>query len=164
MKPIVLFLLIFGMWNTNSAQEKKILNILNRELKKEVKNQFKSRLFNGDTISIVKEFSIDQEKRLSFEIRMTSSYFTGTQFIKQEVPLSKLKKLGKDIQVILEAEDDSVITTVTNSEANEKEQTSRSNQFYLYMSSEQNNEKMGMELQNAFKKAGYPLTREYWAD
>ncbi|GAB0156148.1 hypothetical protein CHRYSEOSP005_14120 [Chryseobacterium sp. Alg-005] len=164
MKPIVLFLLIFCMWSINPAQEKKILNILNRELKKEVKNQFKSRLFNGDTISIVKEFSIDQEKKLSFEIMVKSPYVTGTQFIKQDVPLQKLKKLGKDIQIILEAEEDSVITTVANSEADEKVRISKSNLFYLSMSSEQNNEKLGEELQNAFKKAGYPLIKEYWAD
>lgn len=164
MKHVILFLLFFGMWTLNSAQEKKILNILNRELKKEVKNQYKSRLFNGDTISIVKEFSIDNEKKLTFEIKVNSPYVVGTQFIRQEVALDKLRKMGKDIQIILEAEENSVVTTVTNAEADPKEQTTKSNLFYLYMSSEKNNEKTGNELQNAFRKAGYPLTKEYWAD
>ncbi|RKT00860.1 hypothetical protein [Chryseobacterium defluvii] len=164
MKPIVLLLLMFGTWNLHFAQEKKILNILNRELEKEIKNQFKSRLFNGDTISIIKEFSIDNEKKLAFEIKIQSPYVTGTQFIRQEVPLDKLRKIGKDIQIILEAEENSVVTTVINSEADPKEQITKGNLFYLYMSSEKNNEELGEALQNAFKKAGHSLTKEYWAD
>lgn len=57
-----------------------------------------------------------------------------------------------------------MVTTVINSEADPKEQITKGNLFYLYMSSEKNNEELGEALQNAFKKAGHSLTKEYWAD
>jgi predicted lipoprotein len=71
-KRLLTFILIFGIWNITFAQEKTIVKILNRELKREVKNQLKSSNFNGETIRIIKEFSIDNNKNLSFQIKKTS--------------------------------------------------------------------------------------------
>ncbi|OWK74463.1 hypothetical protein CBW16_03385 [Flavobacteriaceae bacterium JJC] len=91
MKKIILLLVVFGIWSAIGAQETKILRILNRELKKEVKNQFKSPNFNGDTLRIIKPFSIDIHKNLSFAVKITSPYFTGEQIITQQVPLNSVK-------------------------------------------------------------------------
>lgn len=62
MKPIVLLLLMFGTWNLHFAQEKKILNILNRELEKEIKNQFKSRLLTVIRSASLKNFLLIMRK------------------------------------------------------------------------------------------------------
>jgi hypothetical protein len=55
------------------SQEKEIIRILNYELKKEIRHQFKNLNFNGDTITLLKEFSIDENKILSVEIRKNNT-------------------------------------------------------------------------------------------
>jgi hypothetical protein len=163
-KRLLTFILIFGIWNITFAQEKTIVKILNRELKREVKNQLKSSNFNGDTIRIIKEFSIDNNKNLSFQIKKTSPYLTGYQIIKQTVPLNKILKIGKDIQIILETEKDAVTTEVISSDGDEKEQIIKENLFFLYLSSEKQNDDLGIEIQKAFQKAGIDVIKEYWYD
>ncbi|ANF51094.1 hypothetical protein A0O34_11470 [Chryseobacterium glaciei] len=163
-KRFLLLIMFFGFWSLFSAQEKTIIKILNRELKKEVKNQLKYSNFNGDTISIVKEFSIDNNKNLTFQIKKTSPYFSGYQIIKQEVPLNKILKIGKDIQVILETEKDAVVTTTTTFDDTQKEQKFTESLFFLYISNEKQNEDLGIEIQKAFQKAGFKVKKEYWYD
>ncbi|MBW8361943.1 MAG: hypothetical protein K0M56_07115 [Kaistella sp.] len=160
-----LFLFFLSFCVNISAQEKTLLKILNRELKKEVKHQLKSPNFNGDTITIVEPFTISNEKILSFKITKTSPYFTGVQVIKQEVPLSAIKNIGKDINIIFETPRDSVtVTTTTIIEGETKEETIKYYLFFPYLSNEKNNENLGIEIQNAFKKAGFIVTKEYWYD
>lgn len=163
-KQFLLLIIFFGFWSLFSAQEKTIIKILNRELKKEVKNQLKHSNFNGDTINIIKEFSIDNNKNLTFQIKKTSPYFSGYQIIKQEVPLNKILKIGKDIQVILETEKDAVVTTTTTFDETQKEQKLTESLFFLYISNEKQNEDLGIELQKAFQKAGFNVKKEYWYD
>lgn len=163
-KRFLALIMFFGFWSLFSAQEKTIIKILNRELKKEVKNQLKHSNFNGDTINIIKEFSIDNNKNLTFQIKKTSPYFSGYQIIKQEVPLNKILKIGKDIQVILETEKDAVVTTTTTFDETQKEQKLTESLFFLYISNEKQNEDLGIELQKAFQKAGFNVKKEYWYD
>jgi hypothetical protein len=141
-----------------------IVKILNRELKREVKNQLKSPNFNGDTISIIKEFSIDDHKNLTFQIKKISPYLNGYQIIKQEVPLNKILKIGKDIQIILETEKDAVTTTYTTFDETKKEQKLNESLFFLYLSNEKQNDDLGIEIQKAFQKAGFNVTKDYWYD
>ena len=155
--------MIFGFWTMNFAQEKAIIKILNRELKREVKNQLKSSNFNGDTIKIVKEFSIIDQK-LTFQIKKTSPYLAGYQIIKQEVPLNKILKIGKDIQIILETEKDAVTTTYTTFDETEKKEKLNESLFFLYLSNEKQNDDLGIEIQKAFQKAGFKVIKDYWYD
>ncbi|WP_131726144.1 hypothetical protein [Chryseobacterium sp. Leaf405] len=160
----VLIILMLGFWNFSFAQEKEILKILNRELKREVKSQFKSSNFNGDTIKIIEGFSITKDKILTFTIRKTSPYFNGYQIIKQQVPLNKIKKIGKDIQIILETEKNAVETHFTTFDENPKEQIIHESLFFLYFSSKKENDDLGIELQEAFRKAGYEVQKGNWYD
>ena len=57
-------------WITGAVE---IIRILNYELKKEIRHQFKNLNFNGDTITLLKEFSIDENKILSVEIRKNNT-------------------------------------------------------------------------------------------
>lgn len=165
MKKIILLLVVFGIWSAIGAQETKILRILNRELKKEVKNQFKSPNFNGDTLRIIKPFSIDIHKNLSFAVKITSPYFTGEQIITQQVPLNSVKKLGKDINIILETETDSVTTVYTRTaDGVPGEERTKGNLFFLYLSNEKLNDDLGIEIQKAFEKAGIKVDKTYWYD
>ncbi|GAA5100107.1 hypothetical protein GCM10023210_38250 [Chryseobacterium ginsengisoli] len=164
LKQILLFIFLSGIWNIAFSQEKEILKILNRELKKEVKNQFKSSNFNGDTIRIVEGFSIDTHKNLSFQIKKTSPYFTGYQTIKQKVSLAKILKVGKDIQIILETEKDAVTTEYLSSDGDLREETIKGSLFFLYLSNEKQNDDLGIELQEAFQKAGFQVSKDYWYD
>lgn len=157
----LLLTLFLGLWNAGFGQEKEILKILNRELKEEVKHQLKSPNFNGDTIKIIKEFTIDNNKNLTFQIKKTSPYFSGYQIIKQEVPLDKIVKIGKDINIIFETEEKSVVTTTKTSD---NEEVLEGSLFFLYLSNEKENEKLGIEIQKAFQKAGYKISKEYWYD
>jgi hypothetical protein len=163
-KRLLIFIILFGIWNIAFAQEKTILKILNRELKREVKNQLKSSNFNGDTIRIIKEFTITTDKKLTFTIKKTSPYFSGYQIIQQEVPLNKIKKVGKDIQIILETEKNAVETKFTTFDEEPKEQILNESLFFLYLSNEKQNDDLGIELQNAFQKAGYDVQKDYWYD
>ncbi|CAA7392646.1 hypothetical protein [Chryseobacterium fistulae] len=163
-KKILISILVLGCWNLYLAQEKALIKLLNRELKKEIKNQLKSPNFNGDTISIIKEFTIDHKNNLTFQIKKTSPYFSGYQIIKQEVPLTKIRYIGKDIQIILEAEPNTVITTTTTVDQTRKQQTITGSLFFLYLSNEKENEDLGHTLQKTFEKAGYIVGKEYWYD
>lgn len=163
-KKVLLFMMTFGCWSINFAQEKTIVKILNRELKREVKNQLESSNFNGDTIRIIKEFTITNDKKLTFTIKKTSPYFDGYQIIQQEVPLSKIKKIGKDIQIILETEKNAVETKFTTFDEDPKEQVLNESLFFLYLSNEKENEDLGIELQKAFRKAGFEVQKDYWYD
>ena len=164
LKKFFIASLLLGWSTLIFGQEKTILKIINSELKKEVKNQLKSPNFSGDTIQIVEPFTINEQQILSFTIKKTSPYFNGVQLVKQEVPLKSILKVGKDINVIFETINDAVKTTTTSIDKETKVQTSTGFLFFLYLSNEKQNEELGIKLQDAFKKAGYNVAKDYWYD
>lgn len=160
-----IFLFIFLVTsNLYFGQEKVLLKLLNQELKKEVKNQFKSDYFEGDTLFIVKPYTINEDKILSFEIRKRLNSGEDYQIIKQEVPLKMVRNIGKDLQIIFEAESETVKTTYMDINQSKKTEVLFGNLFFLYFKSEKNNEYFGNQLLSAFKNAGYNVTKEYWYD
>lgn len=163
MKKLLFFCFCFITSNLFFGQEKALLKLLNQELKREVKNQFKSDAFEGDTLSIVESFSINDDKILSFKVKKRSNSEDGYQLIKQEVPLKMVRKIAKDIQIILETEPESVRTTYTNISSNHTE-TVNDNLFFLNLSNEKKNENFGLQLQSAFKNAGYFVEKDLWYD
>ncbi len=164
-KKIFVALLFFGWSSLIFAQQKTILKILNLELQKEVKNQLQSPNFEGDTVRIVKPFTINEKQILSYEIKKTSPYFQGYKIIKQEVPLKSLIIIIKDIHVILLTEEEAVTTTTFNSlKGASKKEISYGNLFFLGLSSQKQNEYLGVEIQKAFKNAGIPIQKTHWYD
>lgn len=145
------------------SQKKEIIKILNHELKNEIRNQFKNPNFYGDTISLLKEFSIDQNKILSVEIKKTSE--NGYSLERQEVPLSKIKIIGKDINIIFETDGKDVKTWTRRFYKNEEKQefSYESTMFFTHLHFP-NNEHLCDDLIKAFSNAGYKITRSYWYD
>lgn len=161
MKSVILLMIVFSSFCF--SQDKEIVKILNEELKKELKYQFRHPNFNGDTITLIKEFSIDQNKILSFEIKKTNE--RGYSLEKQQVPISKIKIIGKDINIILESDEKDVKTIIKHFYKDEKSEefVSSSEMFFTYIHFP-NNEYIGDELIKAFGKAGYKIKKEYWYD
>ena len=158
----ILFLVLLQSFFAFS-QEKEIVKILNKELKKEIKHQFKNPNFDGDTLSLVKEFTIDPNKILSVEIRRGNEM--GYSLEKQEVPLSKIKIIGKDINIILETDEKDVKTITKRTYKNQEKEAfeNNSSMFFTYLHFP-NNEDVGDDLIKAFSKAGYKITKSYWYD
>ena len=160
---VLLLFLIFSA--AAHSQQHTLLKILNGELRKEVKNQLKSPQFSGDTIRIVRPFEISKDNILSLEIEKRSPYLEGVWIIRQEVPLSVVKMVGKDINIILETGDSLVTTTSYRSaEGAGKAEKIMGNLFFLYLVNEKQNEDLGTAIQRAFIKAGVPVLKEYWYD
>ena len=158
----ILFLVLLQSFFAFS-QEKEIVKILNKELKKEIKHQFKNPNFDGDTLSLVKEFTIDPNKILSVEIRRGNEM--GYSLEKQEVPLSKIKIIGKDINIILETDEKDVKTITKRTYKNQEKEAfeNNSSMFFTYLHLP-NKEDVGDDLIKAFSKAGYKITKSYWYD
>lgn len=154
LKPFITAVLSLVFSSVMIAQENTIVTILNRELKKEV-----------DQL-VVQSFAINEKKILSVEIKSRLHDGDGYQVEKQEVVLSEIKSIGKDVNIIFEAEPEAVITTRSIFKGGKNVQTSvlRGKLFFTGLSCEQQNEWLGNELQKAFKKAGYPITKKYWYD
>ena len=161
MKILSLVMFFFGVFSF--AQEKEIVKILNSELQKEIKNQFKHPLFNGDTLSIVQEFQIDANKILSVEVKRNSVY--GTVIERQEVLLSKIINVGKDINIILDTQSDDVKNVVKNfyKDQNKEEFVSKSTMFFTHIRFP-DKEYVGEDLIKAFAKAGFKIEKNYWYD
>ncbi|KQS91439.1 hypothetical protein [Chryseobacterium sp. Leaf394] len=145
------------------AQEKEIVKILNNELKNELKNQFTYPHFDGDTVTLTKEFSIDKNKILSVEIKKQNGFRLYTE--RQEVHLSKISSIGKDINIILNSDggDVQIKSKSVDKDNNQQTRSTNSETFFTYLHFN-NNEHIGNNLVKAFAKAGYVVKKVYWYD
>jgi len=160
MKPILIFLLISSFC---FSQEKEIVKILNDELKKEIENQFQYPNFDGDTLTLTNEFSIDKNKILSVEIRKQNGFRTYTE--RQEVHLSKISSIGKDINIVMNSDGGDVMIKSKSIDENNNQQTRSTNSetFFTHLHFN-SNEHIGNDLVKAFAKAGFPIKKVYWYD
>lgn len=161
MKPIlILFLLISSFC---FSQEKEIVKILNEELKNELKNQFTYPQFDGDTVTLTKGYSIDKNKILSVEIRKQNGFRTYTE--RQEVHLSKISSIGKDINIVMNSDGGDVMIKSKSIDENNNQQTRSTNSetFFTHLHFN-NNEHIGNDLVKAFAKAGFTIKKVYWYD
>jgi hypothetical protein len=161
MKSLTLLLLFISIFCF--SQEKEILKILNDGLKYEIENQFTYPNFDGDTITLAKEFSIDKNKILSVEIKKQNDFRTYTE--RQEVHLSKITGIGKDINIIMNSDGGDVLVNSKSIDKNNNQQTRSTNSetFFTYMHFN-NNEHIGDNLVKAFAKAGFTIKKVYWYD
>ena len=148
------------------AQEKRLLKILNDELYRQVRYQFKSVRFADDTIQVLQPFSISADKVLSVKIRQYQPDRDGYIEWLQEVPLEKVLSIDKDINVILRAGDEDVhsagVRYARGGDPGKFEE--KTNLFFLYFFTPNNNESLGKKIRRAFIGAGYKVDVEYWAD
>jgi len=101
-------------------------------------------------------------KFLTLEIKKQNYYNKTFYTIRQETELSKIKTIVKDINVIFDTEPNAV--TITETEENGKQHIYTENMFFLRLSHEKKNDKLGKELVKAFKKSGYTIKKEFWYD
>ncbi|WBV60829.1 hypothetical protein PFY12_01610 [Chryseobacterium camelliae] len=150
------------------AQVQKIVKILNREIQKEVKAQQQdSANYYGEKFELIKPYSIKdslegKHKILILETRKKDSYKNVYYTVKQQVELSKVKAIVKDINIIFTTEPNA--SKVTETDENGKEENYNGDLFFLNLSHEKKNEKLADELIHAFKKAGYSIRKDYWYD
>ncbi|MBU4537127.1 MAG: hypothetical protein L6264_00250 [Weeksellaceae bacterium] len=73
--------------------------------------------------------------------------------------------MGKDINIILETETDSVTTVYTRTAVGDpREEQTKGNLFFLFLSNEKQNDDLGIKIQKAFEKAGITVDTTHWYD
>lgn len=143
-----------------------IQKILQEEVNKELKNQFKSDFFEGDTLVVVQNFSINKENVLSLELKHRFYYGGGYQIEKQEVALNQITGIAKDVQILFEAKEDAVKITRTNyyDDGRIETVTKQGDLFFTNLKHEKGNEGFAYTMQKLFKKASYTIEISRWYD
>lgn len=162
MKTTFLFFLIFSA-TVLSAQENKIVKILNDKLNNEIRN-FPG---VGDSLTLIQPFKIDENKVLKFQVSKYSFETEETEFITQEVDLSKITGFVKDINIIFETEKDAVKVTSIKLNSNGQEISNETYNYHLFfteINKEKENEYFRDKVLDAFSKAGYIINSQFWAD
>lgn len=161
-KTKIAFIFIFFA-TISIAQEKKIVNLLNDQLRKEIR-EFSG---VGDSMTLIKPFSIDENKILQFQVSVYNFETEETELISQEVVLDKITGFIKDINVIFETEKDAVKIKRVKLDKNNLEifsDTSYYHLFFTQINRERENENFRDKILEAFSKAGYKINSEFWAD
>lgn len=143
------------------GQESKIVKILNAQFHSEQK------MYDADDPEkpqMIQPFQI-QNGILSFAF--SYRYDDKEVHCYREVPLDKVVRLDRDINVILFTENDEVKETIK--EFDEKgeliaENHTENHLFFLKIRKEFGNPKFRRKLLKAFHNAGYAVSNEYWAD
>lgn len=161
----VCVLFVVAMPFAAKSQKKEIINILNSALKYELKHQYSSSNFDGDSTVLLHGFTIDANSVLSVEIKKTLRNSEGYMIEKQSVPLNKAAYIIKDINVIVESKNEDVVITTRYfyKDGRKKTETRMSNLFFIHLHFP-NNEHIGNKLVKAFKNAGYNVEKPYWYD
>ncbi len=143
------------------AQESLIESTLNLYLKKDMKLQPNSGRFE-DTLNVVTPYRI-HNGILSVETEMKGN-FHYTE--KQEVLLSEITGVGKDINVIFKTRQDAVKITrrYIGKSRDIPGYESTGNMFFTGIRQTRNNEYLSKALLKAFAKDGYTIKILYWYD
>ena len=145
-----------------NAQEKTIVQLLNKQLQRELK------LYpNEDSLIILQPYKINEKKELSVKLKRTNVHIGESEIITRKVYLGKIKSLVKDINVLFETEANAVTmvtTTITNDGTVKSETTNNYYLFFTEINKDRNNEDFRDKLITAFKKAGYKIDCTIWAD
>ncbi|UOX33803.1 hypothetical protein LXD69_17430 [Flavobacterium sediminilitoris] len=120
-----------------------------------------------DSLKIIQPFHVDESKKLVLEVEKYNSYSEQWEVIKAEVPLDKISGFIRDINVIFETEYKDVSETITT--YNEKREllttnTRNTNMFFTQISKENNIKSFRNAVLKAFKRAGFSINSEFWAN
>lgn len=185
MKSVITLLLIIQSFFAYS-QNNKLVKLLNKELKKELKRIDKNpeaekfevvQFYQLRDSVVIEEVMVENDKDyntspkkimradlkiLSVEIKKKNEYTGKFYTEKQEVNLGVIEKLQKDINILFTTEKDAVLVTTLN-ENGEKE-IYRTDQFFLHLNQEKNNEDFADELVKKFNATGNFVEKGIWAD
>ncbi len=160
MRIVLIYFFLFNLFAF--SQEKKVVDLLNKQLMKEIK-----KFTNEDSLKIIQPFYINENKKLILEFEKYNSYNEKWEVIKSEVSLDKITGFIKDINVIFQTEEKDVLETIkTYNEKKELISTDiiDTNLFFTGINKEQNNTDFRDKIVKAFKKAGYVIDSQYWYD
>ncbi|WP_445457555.1 hypothetical protein [Flavobacterium sp. HNIBRBA15423] len=160
MRIVLIYFFLFNLFAF--SQEKKVVDLLNKQLMKEIK-----KFTNEDSLKIIQPFYINESKKLILEFEKYNSYNEKWEVIKSEVSLDKITGFIKDINVIFQTEEKDVLETIkTYNEKKELISTDiiDTNLFFTGINKEQNNTDFRDKIVEAFKKAGYVIDSQYWYD
>lgn len=160
MRIVLIYFFLFNLFAF--SQEKKVVDLLNKQLMKEIK-----KFTNEDSLKIIQPFYINENKKLILEFEKYNSYNEKWEVIKSEVSLDKITGFIKDINVIFQTEEKDVLETIkTYNEKKELISTDiiDTNLFFTGINKEQNNTDFRDKIVEAFKKAGYVIDSQYWYD
>ena len=144
------------------TQEKTIVQLLNSQLQRELKSYP-----NEDSLVVLQPFKINEMKELSVKFKRTNVHIGESEIITRTVSLNKIKSLVKDINVLLETEADAVTivtSTVSNDGTIKSEAKTNYDLFFTEINKDKDNEDFRDKLIAAFKKAGYKVGCNIWAD
>lgn len=160
MRIVLIYFFLFNLFAF--SQEKKVVDLLNKQLMKEIK-----KFTNEDSLKIIQPFYINENKKLILEFEKYNSYNEKWEVIKSEVSLDKITGFIKDINVIFQTEEKDVLETIkTYNEKKELISTDiiDTNLFFTGINKEQNNTDFRDKIVKAFQKAGYIIDSQYWYD
>lgn len=163
MRTKVSIVLFFLISNLMLAQNKKIIEILNKQLLSEYNNYYDE--FEKESFKLIEPYNIDTKGILSYKFSETPNDYNGKSITKRSVPLNKIIKIDKDMNLVFFTEGGDVLEEIEVFDENNKLIEERINQitiFQTYINKEKNNERLKKSLLKALKRAGYKVTNEYW--
>ena len=149
-------------FSTVNAQEKTIVQLLNKQLQKELKSDP-----NDTSLVVLQPFKINEKKELTVKFKSTNVHMGETHIITRTVHLDKIKSLVKDINVLFETETGAVniVTTTLMEDGTVKPETTMTyDLFFTEINKDKDNEDFRDKLITAFTKAGYKIDCTVWAD
>ncbi|CAM3943004.1 MULTISPECIES: hypothetical protein [Flavobacterium] len=160
MRVVIVYIFFFSFFAF--SQEKKVVDLLNKQLMKEIK-----KFADEDSLKIIQPFYIDESKKLILEVEKYNTYNEQWEVIKAEVPLDKITGFIRDINVIFETEGKDVLETIST--YNEKGEllttnTHNTNLFFTQISKEDNTKSFRKAILRAFEKEGFSINSEFWAN
>lgn len=161
---VVLLLTLFSL--PVFSQTQKLTDYLNRELTREIRGQFKSPRFDGDTIELVQPFRLEKGDTLRFTIRLRKGDGSGTEEMTQKVRIQDVNSVDKDINVLLRTAQPTVqvYSRTVSDEGTITESQSQTDMFFLFRYTPNNNESMAAAIRTYFAGAGINIGTEFWAD
>ena len=162
-KILLVWLLLFS--SLMFAQNKKIVEILNKQLQTEYNKYYDE--FDKAYFKLLEPYKIDDKGILSFKFSEFPNHYNGKTIVKRSVPLNKILKIDKDMNLVFFTEGEDVLEQIEVFDENNKlieERINKKTIFQTYINKEKNNERLKKSLLKAFKKAGFEVTNEYWYD
>lgn len=187
MKSLFFILFVLQSFFALAQNTVPIEQFLQKAVNKDLKNQFKSDFFDGDTLVVVQNFTIrdsiqqvtvtnadgneshlvqSEQKILSLELKHRFYYGGGYQIEKQEVSLDQITAIAKDLQVLFETKPNAVKITRTNHYDDGRVEilADQSDLFFTHLKYERGNEGFGYTIKGLFEKAGYEIEISHWYD
>ena len=148
------------------SQKQKIVDYLNRELKREIRQQFKSPRFDGDTLELLQPFRLETGDTLSVTILLRKGDGSGTEETTQKMRIQDVLSVDKDINVLFRTAERKVLIRSRRilDEGEIREDHYQADMFFLFRYTPNNNESMAATIRKYFAGAGITIQTEFWAD